>query len=133
MSALQASCDRCRERKVKCDRQNPCSNCVRHKITCHVSATKPRPKGRTIGRKRNDAELQSRIAKLEALVEAVAAGNPESKAASPAFTVQQTQSPPESGKSPQSPEDKLQRYIAEPLWSQLSAQVMFSRLSIGQH
>jgi Fungal Zn(2)-Cys(6) binuclear cluster domain len=28
------SCQRCAGRKVKCDRQNPCSACVKHKVEC---------------------------------------------------------------------------------------------------
>src|SRR5690349_12465851 len=32
--AKSFSCIRCFERKVKCDKQNPCSNCIRSKTEC---------------------------------------------------------------------------------------------------
>jgi hypothetical protein len=35
------SCVRCAERKVKCDREKPCSACTKHNIDCVFNTTKP--------------------------------------------------------------------------------------------
>jgi hypothetical protein len=41
------SCIRCAERKVKCDRQRPCSACIKHNVECVRNPSRPpqrRPK-----------------------------------------------------------------------------------------
>jgi hypothetical protein len=38
---LTFSCIRCAERKVKCDRQRPCSACTKHNAECVFNASKP--------------------------------------------------------------------------------------------
>ena len=35
------SCVRCADRKVKCDRQRPCSACVKHNVDCVYNASQP--------------------------------------------------------------------------------------------
>ena len=35
------SCIRCADRKVKCDRQRPCSACVKHKVDCVFNPWQP--------------------------------------------------------------------------------------------
>ena len=35
------ACIRCSERKVRCDKQNPCNACVRHKVECIFPPPKP--------------------------------------------------------------------------------------------
>ena len=35
------SCVRCAERKVKCDRQKPCSACVKHNVDCVFNTSQP--------------------------------------------------------------------------------------------
>ncbi|KAF2197055.1 hypothetical protein GQ43DRAFT_425355 [Delitschia confertaspora ATCC 74209] len=40
-SRLTFACIRCAERKVKCDRQRPCSACVRHKVDCVFQPPRP--------------------------------------------------------------------------------------------
>ena len=35
------SCVRCSDRKVRCDRQNPCSPCVKHNVQCLFRAPPP--------------------------------------------------------------------------------------------
>jgi len=64
-----ASCRLCRQRKIKCDRTIPCSNCVRVGEDCMPIVRSKVPRGRQGGRKRKtDGELLERIAKLENLV-----------------------------------------------------------------
>ena len=38
------ACIRCAKRKVKCDRQRPCSACVNHKVGCVFQPSPPPPK-----------------------------------------------------------------------------------------
>jgi hypothetical protein len=40
------ACIRCAERKVKCDRQKPCSACAKHNVDCVFNTTKPPRKKR---------------------------------------------------------------------------------------
>lgn len=67
------SCVTCRRRKVKCDRKDPCANCVRNNIECHFPVT-----GRLPRRSRDpnvwkspaqkQSELVGRLRRLENLV-----------------------------------------------------------------
>ncbi|KAL7917318.1 hypothetical protein ACQKWADRAFT_324739 [Trichoderma austrokoningii] len=71
------SCVTCRRRKVKCDRRNPCSNCVRHQIECHFPVTGRLPRRRDLTTWKSptekQAELLSRLRRLESLVTELAA------------------------------------------------------------
>lgn len=57
------ACATCQQRKVKCDREVPCSNCVNHHITC-VPVTQPRPRRRRLP----ERELLDRLRKYEDLL-----------------------------------------------------------------
>ena len=67
------SCVNCRRRKLKCERRDPCSNCVKRHIECHYPVT-----GRLPRRSRDPAacrspaqkqtELLGRLRRLEAVV-----------------------------------------------------------------
>jgi hypothetical protein len=59
------SCVTCRRRKVKCDKKNPCSNCVRAKIECIFPGPGRAPRK---SRKPPDAELLDRLRRLEGVV-----------------------------------------------------------------
>lgn len=59
------SCVTCRRRKVKCDKKNPCSNCVRAKIDCIFPGPGRAPRK---SRKPPDAELLERLRRLEGVV-----------------------------------------------------------------
>ena len=74
---VRLSCEECRHRKVKCDKLNPCSGCVRHGFACHLveSARPPQdlrkpPKQATA----SDTELADRVANLEQLLKRVSSG-----------------------------------------------------------
>lgn len=60
------SCTFCRQRKVKCDRQKPCSNCIRANNNCSY------PAGRGRAAKKStqtlDARLVDRLQKLENII-----------------------------------------------------------------
>ena len=63
-TACHFSCDLCYRRKVKCDRGNPCSYCVRQQVECQPSSveTSDRPRKRRFP----EAELLRRIKRYEA-------------------------------------------------------------------
>ena len=64
------SCISCQQRKVKCDRQDPCAPCVKSRLTCQyrapVTARRRRKKAPA------DANLHERLAKLEEILRTVA-------------------------------------------------------------
>ncbi|KAF5676804.1 hypothetical protein FHETE_1997 [Fusarium heterosporum] len=72
------SCVICRRRKVRCDRKDPCSNCIKSNIDCHFPVT-----GRIPRRSRDpnvdktpaqkQSELLSRLRRLESVVTELAA------------------------------------------------------------
>ncbi|KAI5863831.1 hypothetical protein GGS23DRAFT_565608 [Durotheca rogersii] len=43
-ASMNKACDRCRDRKVRCDKKSPCSNCERVGMTCTVSPRVQRTK-----------------------------------------------------------------------------------------
>jgi hypothetical protein len=69
------SCLICRQRKTKCDRQNPCSNCVKSRRQCSfippVRGKRPRIKAQSEGLhaklRRYEELLKSYGAKIEAI------------------------------------------------------------------
>ena len=64
------SCVTCRKRKVRCDKQQPCSNCVRARIPCQFPAPGRAPRR---PRKPPDGELLARLRKLEGVVKSLGA------------------------------------------------------------
>lgn len=78
------SCNLCRQRKVKCDRTDPCSNCVRVGEVCVSSAPLGAPRGRQGGRRKHERKLLDRVAKLESLVNGIESGITGSKPVGPA-------------------------------------------------
>ena len=61
------SCISCRLKKIKCDRFNPCSACLRTSTDCIQPSRQRLPRGREGGRK--NTELLNRLRRLEGLVE----------------------------------------------------------------
>ena len=62
------SCVTCRKRKVKCNKEYPCSNCVRGNTECKFPAPGRAPRR---PRKPPDSELLSRLRKLEGVVQSL--------------------------------------------------------------
>lgn len=71
------SCVTCRRRKVKCDRRDPCSNCIKNRGECHfpVTGRLPRRRCSTTWKSPTEkqAELLNRLRRLESLVTELAA------------------------------------------------------------
>ncbi|KAL8724927.1 MAG: hypothetical protein Q9166_007675 [cf. Caloplaca sp. 2 TL-2023] len=63
------SCGTCRERKVRCDKNQPCSTCQRAKLPCIFPSAKRLPRKRQGERKKTNEKLLQRLNRLEALVE----------------------------------------------------------------
>ena len=64
------SCVTCRRRKVRCNKHDPCSNCVRAGIECVFPGPGRAPRK---SRKPPDAELLARLKKLEGVVHSLGA------------------------------------------------------------
>ncbi|KAF4447325.1 putative Zn(II)2Cys6 transcription factor [Fusarium austroafricanum] len=68
---VQLSCDPCRHRKLRCDRQHPCGACSRRGLTnsCNYATTSsPTPNAQQPVPQRQSTNLQGRITELESLV-----------------------------------------------------------------
>jgi hypothetical protein len=112
------SCKACRERKIKCDKLTPCSNCQRSDVICEAVNRKRLPRGRHVRQERTGSlDLRARVQQLEALVQRL---DPNVL-----LPVQQSETPrlispanqPEATKSPS------EQYIAGPFWQDLVEQV----------
>jgi hypothetical protein len=64
-SRITFACIRCAERKVKCDRQRPCSACTKHNAECVFNAAKPTRKRQ---RRVKVQALADRLNQYEALL-----------------------------------------------------------------
>ncbi|KAJ9605647.1 hypothetical protein H2200_009496 [Cladophialophora chaetospira] len=74
------SCVTCRRRKVKCNKENPCANCVRAGIECVFPGPGRAPRK---SRKPPDAELLARLRRLEGVVHSLGAQVDENGVISP--------------------------------------------------
>ena len=133
------SCTLCRRRKVKCDRNTPCGNCVNARVDCVPSVPSHAPRGRQGGRKRKaDGELAKRIAKLEQLVHAVGEDSEKRSLMPPQSSgVKINDDKNDSSQAPRSGSydasstgsrrqqsgGKLDRYLGTPFWVTLSEEI----------
>ncbi|KAI0965827.1 fungal-specific transcription factor domain-containing protein [Xylaria arbuscula] len=76
------ACVHCQYRKIKCDRQQPCSNCMKAKIACKPSIPAPPHK-----RRRPNQDLLERLARCEQLLKQYADGNVPPPGESPSAAV----------------------------------------------
>jgi hypothetical protein len=68
----QLSCKTCSERKVRCDKKDPCSRCNDAGIVCIPVHRKRAARGRHVSSiKTENKELRERLEKLESLVEQI--------------------------------------------------------------
>ena len=63
----QLSCETCSERKLRCDKGDPCSRCKKSGATCKPVYRKRRARGRHVGSTEN-TDLRERLARLEELL-----------------------------------------------------------------
>lgn len=81
------SCTYCRQSKSKCDREQPCSLCIKKGRA--AQCTYPSPKNR----KKPVANLQKRLRVLESMVKNMIEDEPETNATSTSDTASHEQSP----------------------------------------
>ncbi|KAH7311413.1 fungal-specific transcription factor domain-containing protein [Stachybotrys elegans] len=67
------SCVICRRRKVRCDRREPCDNCIRSNVECHYPVTGRLPRRRNLvtgvtPQAQKQSELINRLRRLESIV-----------------------------------------------------------------
>ncbi|KAK2806367.1 hypothetical protein FQN51_007411 [Onygenales sp. PD_10] len=67
-TALPRSCITCRRRKVRCNKQHPCSNCIKARIDCVFPGPGRAPRK---SKKPADKELLSRLKRLEGVVQSL--------------------------------------------------------------
>lgn len=84
---IPVSCTLCHTRKLKCDRQKPCSSCQMRGEAPKCNYISKIADGQTSGSKRRrpaikDEELQRRLDNLERLIVEAASGKPEAGSAS---------------------------------------------------
>ncbi|OAA65545.1 Transcription factor [Niveomyces insectorum RCEF 264] len=66
----QLNCELCRERKVKCDKLEPCTTCMSAGVACVPVHRLRRPRGRHVRRSvAVDEDVKRRIRRLEALID----------------------------------------------------------------
>lgn len=72
-AAYPRTCVLCRRRKIKCDRQHPCSNCIYAELECVY----PVGQGRAPKKSRAalNAQLSERLSRLEAIVQCLQAAS----------------------------------------------------------
>ncbi|KAL7905077.1 fungal-specific transcription factor domain-containing protein [Trichoderma velutinum] len=73
------SCSSCRQRKLRCDRNEPCSNCTARNIDC-IYASLPRGRGSFAHRENNNQRPEVRLRKLERLLGTIISQMPENQA-----------------------------------------------------
>ena len=64
----QLSCELCHERKVKCDKLEPCTNCKNAGVSCNPVHRKRLPRGRHVRNASTDQDLRERVQRLEAMI-----------------------------------------------------------------
>ncbi|KAI9931814.1 hypothetical protein ASPWEDRAFT_150702 [Aspergillus wentii DTO 134E9] len=68
------SCVTCRRRKVRCNKRSPCSNCIKAGIECVFPAP---GRARRKSKRPQDAELLSRLRRLEGVIEQISGNRSE--------------------------------------------------------
>ena len=63
-SRITYSCIRCSDRKVRCDRQNPCGTCIKRNVQCTFRSPPP---SRRKERRNRDGTLKDKLERYEAL------------------------------------------------------------------
>jgi Fungal Zn(2)-Cys(6) binuclear cluster domain len=102
------SCVTCRRRKVKCNKQQPCSNCVKQHIECVFPAPGRAPRK---PRKPQDSELIERLKRLEGVVQSLGVQVEEENPQSP--TKDGTKEPKDEIKKEESHDERIQKACKE--------------------
>jgi hypothetical protein len=69
------SCITCRQRKIKCNKENPCNHCTKVGVECVFPNRVRVPRSKQTASKSRDVELLKRISRLESLVSKIDAAD----------------------------------------------------------
>lgn len=117
------ACQACQKKKIRCDRNIPCGQCLRSSLQCVASTRKVR--ARNPGKRTADSELRNRISKLESLVVTLSEGVGMQEEHLLRKGV--PSSPPEYTNSNGPPSPTIGKYIGSPFWATLSNEVQALR------
>jgi hypothetical protein len=67
--APRLACQRCKQKKLKCDKGAPCSACRKVDLVCHAVQRTRLPRGKSGTTKTHNKLLETRVARIEALLE----------------------------------------------------------------
>ncbi|KAF2756554.1 hypothetical protein EJ05DRAFT_67500 [Pseudovirgaria hyperparasitica] len=113
------NCELCRQRKIKCDREDPCSNCKKNGLECIFIDRPKLPRGRNGGRRSANDDLTARLRKLENMIASVAAARQSSGPGANQHAVPNAQKE----NSLPSQESKLDQYLGGSFWNSLASEV----------
>lgn len=126
------SCGRCKRRKIRCDKRNPCSACENANTVCEFVQRARLPRGRTANSRK--AVLEKRLARLENLMTQVSAIHPSTSRilSCPSQTNDyfQAQNPgdvlPATDATHLRPSSKLKsHFVAPDFWTALTEEVLY--------
>ncbi|KAI0123087.1 fungal-specific transcription factor domain-containing protein [Xylariales sp. AK1849] len=115
--ACVSACVMCQHRKIKCDRNTPCSNCVKANVTCTPSTPAPARK-----RRRPNQDLQQRLARCEELLSEYATAKPSDESPEPSSIDE-----PFNSNAKLVVDDSGLRFTDSPFWSTLHNEVRAMR------
>ncbi|KAE8149832.1 fungal-specific transcription factor domain-containing protein [Aspergillus avenaceus] len=130
---VRLSCELCRQRKVKCDKLNPCTNCQRFGAVCIPVERARLPRGRSgklsaHGPPSQDSSLKERVSRLEDLLrELTEHGDPVASTSTEFGSDEGTAQPSVSKEA-----DKSEPYIENSFWADILRQIHDVR-SAGSH
>jgi hypothetical protein len=120
-AAVKLSCERCRRRKTKCNKENPCANCKDAGISCTGIERARLPRGPSGKVKNRNSVLATRVARLEHILKQVAG---QIQPSSDDTNHPKMFGTPESANDLHTPPvDKLGQFYAKDIWSTLSEEV----------
>jgi len=121
--AAQLSCEQCKRRKTRCDKNSPCSACRAGGLTC-VSVQRARlPRGKTGNSKGKHAALEDKVARLESLVERLETQlHADGNGADGIFT---SASGPTAIVNPVQCASRIESFVARDFWLALSNEVSY--------
>ena len=129
------SCTHCRQRKIKCDKIHPCSNCKRSGLVCVFPERVRHPKKTRDSSKAVNEELLRRLGKMEALIEKLKVEGRDSdgnrigpsQTSSPK-TIQGEGGMSEDVPSPQQSGTDVNRFLGSGFWRSLTHEVSLHAL-----
>lgn len=128
---IPGSCKACRDRKIKCDRQRPCANCIRFASDCVNPPGRGRaPRG---SRQATNAQLVDRLSRLESVIQRIQHDNsgemeqpsPMDELGHDGSTSRQETTAPDRQLGHLMINDNTSYYISNALWTSLSHEVFY--------